>query len=129
MSVFIKALLFVVVAEMGDKTQLMNIAIAAQLKQPVLILMGTTVGMLVADAIGILGGSWLAKHVPETYIKWGAAAIFLLLGAAKLYDAVPKFYISAVFIVPFFVVLAGLIYIIGFRKIPSKNTVGYEPAE
>ncbi|NRT86971.1 putative Ca2+/H+ antiporter (TMEM165/GDT1 family) [Clostridium beijerinckii] len=44
-----------VVAEMGDKTQLMTITIAEENQQPLFILMGTTVGMLIADGIGILG--------------------------------------------------------------------------
>ena len=46
MAEFIKALLFVVVAEMGDKTQLMTIAISAESHKPLFILMGTTVGMM-----------------------------------------------------------------------------------
>ncbi|WP_415464086.1 TMEM165/GDT1 family protein [Clostridium saccharoperbutylacetonicum] len=49
MTEFIKALLFVVVGEMGDKTQLMTIAISAESHNPLFILMGTTVGMLDAD--------------------------------------------------------------------------------
>ncbi|AGF57133.1 putative Ca2+/H+ antiporter (TMEM165/GDT1 family) [Clostridium saccharoperbutylacetonicum] len=57
MTEFIKALLFVVVAEMGDKTQLMTIAMSAESHNPLFILMGTTVGMLIADGIGILGGA------------------------------------------------------------------------
>lgn len=39
------------IAEMGDKIQLMTITIAAENQQPLLILMGKTVGMFVADGI------------------------------------------------------------------------------
>ncbi|NRT72322.1 putative Ca2+/H+ antiporter (TMEM165/GDT1 family) [Clostridium beijerinckii] len=54
-------------AEMGDKTQLMTITIAAENQQPLFILMGTTVGMLIADGIVILGGAWMCKHIPDIY--------------------------------------------------------------
>lgn len=104
------------IAEMGDKTQLMTVAIAAQFKQPIWVLAGTTVGMLVADGIGILGGSWLAKHVPEKYIKWGAALVFMIFGIITLIDVLPYRYLSAIYIVPFCVVLSILVYIVGFRN-------------
>nr|WP_242878768.1 TMEM165/GDT1 family protein [Clostridium beijerinckii] len=55
-------------AEMGDKTQLMTITIAAENQQPLFILMGTTVGMLIADGIGILGGAWMCTHISYIYI-------------------------------------------------------------
>ncbi|EYE88044.1 hypothetical protein Q428_09920 [Fervidicella metallireducens AeB] len=107
------------IAEMGDKTQLMTVAIAAQFKQPIWVLTGTTVGMLVADGIGILGGSWLAKHVPEKYIKWGAALVFMIFGIITLIDVLPYRYLSAIYIIPFCVVLSILVYIVGFR---NKNS-------
>ncbi|AQS05808.1 putative Ca2+/H+ antiporter (TMEM165/GDT1 family) [Clostridium beijerinckii] len=54
-------------AEMGDKTQLMTITIAAENQQPLFILMGTTVGRLIADGIGILGGAWMCTHISYIY--------------------------------------------------------------
>lgn len=110
------------IAELGDKTQLMTIAIAAQYNSPVFILMGTTAGMLVADAIGILGGSWLAKRVPESYIKWGAALIFMLFGIITLYKALPAAYITPLFAGPFILALALLTYLIGFKLGRNKES-------
>lgn len=102
-------------AEMGDKTQLMTIAISADSKMPLLILAGTTTGMLIADGIGVIGGAWLAKHVPEKYIKWGAGLIFIFFGVLTLYKAVPQSLLSPVYIILFAVVLAALIYLIGVK--------------
>lgn len=102
-------------AEMGDKTQLMTIAIAADSTQPLFILMGTTVGMLIADGIGILGGAWMAKHIPEKYIKWGAGMIFMFFGTITLYNSLPSNSVNPFSEVLYFVVLAILIYIVGFK--------------
>jgi Ca2+/H+ antiporter, TMEM165/GDT1 family len=111
------------IAELGDKTQLMTITLAAQYSSPVFILMGTTVGMLVADGIGILGGAWLAKHVPEKYIKWGAGVVFIFFGIVTLYSGVSTQYLRALYIVPFFALLALSIYVVGFKLSGGNDTV------
>jgi len=102
-------------AEMGDKTQLMTIAIAADSHTPIFVLMGTTVGMLIADGIGIIGGAWMGKHIPEKYIKWGAGLIFLFFGTLTLYNVVPGSYLNPVNIIVYFLILAILVYIIGVK--------------
>ncbi len=102
-------------AEMGDKTQLMTIAIAADGTSPLFILTGTTLGMMVADSIGIIGGAWMCKHVPEKYIKWGAGLIFLFFGTLTLYENVPASFLSPVSILLYFVVLAVLVYLAGVK--------------
>jgi putative Ca2+/H+ antiporter (TMEM165/GDT1 family) len=108
-------------AEMGDKTQLMTIAIAADGQYPLFILMGTTLGMLVADSIGILGGAWMCKHIPEKYIKWGAGLIFIFFGTLTLYNAVPSSIINPISIILYFVVLLVLIYIVGVKLTYVEN--------
>ena len=102
-------------AEMGDKTQLMTIAIAAGSNQPIFILMGTTVGMLIADGIGILGGAWMCRHIPEMYIKWVAGIIFMFFGTLTIYSAVPSWLINPIYIIPYFLIIGVLIYIIGVK--------------
>lgn len=103
------------IAEMGDKTQLMTIAISADSKMPFFILAGTTTGMLIADGLGILGGAWMAKHIPEKYIKWGAGIIFIFFGVLTLYKSVPEALLSPIYILLFALVLAVLIYLIGVK--------------
>jgi putative Ca2+/H+ antiporter (TMEM165/GDT1 family) len=102
-------------AEMGDKTQLMTIAIAADSKTPIFILMGTTAGMLVADGIGIIGGAFMSKYVPEKYIKWGAGLIFLFFGTLTIYNSIPAWLLSPIYIILYFMVLAICIYLIGVK--------------
>jgi Ca2+/H+ antiporter, TMEM165/GDT1 family len=72
-------------AEMGDKTQLATIALAAKFMSIIPVWMGTTTGMIVADAIGILIGIVLGKKIPERFVKWLAALIFIAFGLIGLY--------------------------------------------
>jgi len=68
-------------AEMGDKTQLTTIALAAKFpSHPIFILMGTTAGMLVADAFGIVIGVLMCKRIPERLVKLISAGVFILFG-------------------------------------------------
>jgi Ca2+/H+ antiporter, TMEM165/GDT1 family len=72
-------------AEMGDKTQLATIALATKYESIIQVWFGTTSGMLIADAIGIIFGIVLGKKIPERAIKWFAALIFISFGVAGLY--------------------------------------------
>jgi putative Ca2+/H+ antiporter (TMEM165/GDT1 family) len=75
------------VAEMGDKTQLATAALAANFNTVLPVWMGTTAGMLVADAIGIIAGTVLHKRIPEKQIKWFAALVFIVFGLWGLYES------------------------------------------
>jgi putative Ca2+/H+ antiporter (TMEM165/GDT1 family) len=72
-------------AEMGDKTQLATISLAVEYRNMLNVLMGTTLGMVVADAIGIGIGVVMRKHLPEKSIKWVSACIFILFGLSGVY--------------------------------------------
>jgi putative Ca2+/H+ antiporter (TMEM165/GDT1 family) len=72
-------------AEMGDKTQLATISLAVKYQSMINVLIGTTLGMIVADAIGIIVGIVMRKHIPERIIKWVSAGIFILFGLAGIY--------------------------------------------
>ncbi|MGD9972492.1 MAG: TMEM165/GDT1 family protein [Desulfatirhabdiaceae bacterium] len=78
------------IAEMGDKTQLATVALAANYQSPVLTWLGTNVGMLIADAIGIVVGITLYKHIPEQAVKWGAALIFMAFGIYGVHENVSE---------------------------------------
>ncbi|MBI5740832.1 MAG: TMEM165/GDT1 family protein [Nitrospirae bacterium] len=74
------------IAEMGDKTQLATIALAVQFKTIITVWMGTTLGMLVSNAIGITAGIVMGRKLPERLIKWAAALIFIAFGIFGLYQ-------------------------------------------
>ncbi len=72
------------IAEMGDKTQLATVALAARFQTPVLVILGTTAGMLVADAPAVWLGGKLAHRVPMKALRITAALLFLALGIVTL---------------------------------------------
>ena len=77
------------IAEMGDKTQLATIALAAKYQSVIPVWLGTTTGMVIADAIGIVIGIVIGKKIPERAVKWFAAIIFILFGLIGLYQYLP----------------------------------------
>jgi putative Ca2+/H+ antiporter (TMEM165/GDT1 family) len=72
-------------AELGDKTMLATITLATT-DGIVGVWIGSTVGMVAADALAILVGAQLAKRVPEKAIRYGAAASFAIFGALLVAD-------------------------------------------
>jgi Ca2+/H+ antiporter, TMEM165/GDT1 family len=71
-------------AEMGDKTQVATIALAAHYAAPLTVVLGTTLGMLVADVPAVFIGDKLADRIPMKLVHGIAAAIFAALGVATL---------------------------------------------
>ena len=71
-------------AEMGDKTQLATIALGARFQAPVVVTMGTTLGMLVADGLAVFFGESLTKKIPLKYVRIAAALLFAVFGATIL---------------------------------------------
>jgi putative Ca2+/H+ antiporter (TMEM165/GDT1 family) len=77
------------IAEMGDKTQLATVSLAVEYNAILTVWMGTTTGMLIADAFGILVGIVMGRHIPERAVKWGAALVFIGFGVWGLHESLP----------------------------------------
>lgn len=74
-------------AELGDKTMLATITLATR-HGWFGTWIGSTIGMVVADALAILVGRWLGKSLPDKAIRYGAATLFGVFGVWLLADAV-----------------------------------------
>ncbi|MCM2296273.1 TMEM165/GDT1 family protein [Rhodoferax sp.] len=85
--VFGATLITFFLAEMGDKTQIATVAMAAHYASPLLVVIGTTLGMLIADVPAVFVGDKLADRIPMKLVHSIAAAIFALLGIATLLGA------------------------------------------
>jgi len=85
--VFGATLITFFLAEMGDKTQIATVALAASYAAPLLVVLGTTLGMLIADVPAVFVGNKLAAKIPMKLVHGLAAAIFALLGVATLWGA------------------------------------------
>jgi putative Ca2+/H+ antiporter (TMEM165/GDT1 family) len=74
-------------AEMGDKTQIATVAMAAHYAQPLMVVIGTTLGMLIADVPAVFVGDKLAHKIPMKLVHGIAAGVFAVLGVATLMGA------------------------------------------
>lgn len=74
-------------AEMGDKTQVATVALAAQYQSLGLVVTGTTLGMMIANVPAVIMGDRIAHKLPVRRVHQVAAAIFLVLGLATLFGA------------------------------------------
>jgi putative Ca2+/H+ antiporter (TMEM165/GDT1 family) len=74
-------------AEMGDKTQLATVALAAQYQALLAVVAGTTLGMMIANVPAVLLGERIAERMPVRPVHAVAAAIFAALGGATLLGA------------------------------------------
>ena len=87
LGVFSATLITFFLAEMGDKTQIATVALAAHYAVPLLVVIGTTLGMLIADVPAVFVGDKLANKIPMRLVHSIAAAIFAILGLATLIGA------------------------------------------
>ena len=85
--VFGTTLIAFFLAEMGDKTQIATIALAAQYHTFFAVVAGTTLGMMIANVPAVLLGDRIANRMPVRLVHGFAAAIFAVLGVATLLGA------------------------------------------
>ena len=82
--VFGTTLIAVFLAEMGDKTQIATVALAAQYQQWAAVVAGTTLGMMIANAPVVWFGDRLVKKVPIRVVHLISALIFAVLGVLAI---------------------------------------------
>ncbi|GAB3190361.1 TMEM165/GDT1 family protein [Hydrogenophaga aquatica] len=87
LGVFGATLVTFFLAEMGDKTQVATVAMAVHYAAPVLVVIGTTLGMLIADVPAVFVGDKLAGKIPMRLVHGVAAAVFAVLGVMTLLGA------------------------------------------
>ncbi len=73
-------------AEMGDKTQLVVMTMAAQTGRPWAVLTGASIALVLVTALGVVVGSTLGQYLPLDWIKRAAAVAFILIGVLMLLD-------------------------------------------
>jgi putative Ca2+/H+ antiporter (TMEM165/GDT1 family) len=82
--VFLTTLVAFFLVEMGDKTQLATVALAARYASLVAVVSGTTLGMMIANVPAVWLGETLAHRVNMRWMRWVAAALFVVLGVLTL---------------------------------------------
>ena len=71
-------------AEMGDKTQLVAMTMAAEKKRPWEVFLGASLALAVVSAVGIIVGTALGQYLPIEWIKRVAGAAFVIIGVLIL---------------------------------------------
>ncbi|MBZ2205955.1 TMEM165/GDT1 family protein [Massilia soli] len=85
--VFATTLVAFFIAEMGDKTQIATVALAARYDAVIAVVAGTTVGMMIANVPAVYFGERIANKISLKLVHGIAAALFLALGVATLLGA------------------------------------------
>jgi putative Ca2+/H+ antiporter (TMEM165/GDT1 family) len=71
-------------AEMGDKTQLAAMTMAADTKRPWAVFIGSSLALVAVSALGVAVGSVIGQYVPLEWVKRGAAVAFIVIGILML---------------------------------------------
>lgn len=88
LGVFGTTALMFFIAEMGDKTQIATVALSARYSATLIVVVGTTLGMMVANVPAVFAGDKLAHRVPLRLVRATAAVLFIALGIATLASGV-----------------------------------------
>jgi putative Ca2+/H+ antiporter (TMEM165/GDT1 family) len=84
--IFMTTLVAFFLVEIGDKTQIATVALAARFDDIILVTLGTTAGMLAANVPAVFLGEVAATKIPLKLVRGIAAGVFALLGLAALFD-------------------------------------------
>jgi putative Ca2+/H+ antiporter (TMEM165/GDT1 family) len=85
--VFVTTVIAFFLAEMGDKTQVATVALAARFSSTVAVVAGTTFGMMLANVPAVYFGERIANRIPLKLVHGMAALLFAVLGVATLLGA------------------------------------------
>ena len=83
-SIAVRAFVLILLAEMGDKTQLMSMALAAQYRRPLWVFIGAASALAIVTLIGVVFGEALTRVIPARRIHQLAGLIFIVFGVLML---------------------------------------------
>lgn len=78
----------IVLMELGDKTQLSTIALAAEYDAPLMVFIGIMLALALLTAIGIAVGMVISRFIPMKYVKIGSSLVFIIFGILFLWGAI-----------------------------------------
>jgi putative Ca2+/H+ antiporter (TMEM165/GDT1 family) len=113
------------IAEMGDKTQLATITLAAKYNNIFTVLAASTAGMMVSNIIGIVIGVVMGKKIPERTVKTVSGGIFILFGYIGIYASLSDILFKWLTLVIISVIVFS--YIIYLRNVARRGTSECNP--
>jgi len=82
---FITTVIAFFLAEMGDKTQLSTVALAARYDSLLSVTVGTTLGMMFSDGLAVMFGEKLHEKISMKWVRRGSAFLFVIFGLLILF--------------------------------------------
>lgn len=74
-------------AELGDRTMLATVMVASQQRNFLGVWLGSTLGLLASNILAIITGKLMGRRLPEKYLRYGTAIIFVASGLLALFEA------------------------------------------
>jgi len=87
---FVATTILFFLAEIGDKTQIATVILAAKYNETFWVITGTTLGMMIANVPVVFAGRWLMDRLPLNYARWGAFALFLAMAVITLATTISR---------------------------------------
>ena len=85
---FVATTILFFLVEIGDKTQIATVVLAAKFNETFWVITGTTLGMMIANVPVVLAGRWLMDRLPLKYARWAAFALFIAMAVITLLTTV-----------------------------------------
>ena len=106
-------------AEMGDKTQLTSVALAARFGSLLPVWLGATTGMMIANGLAVLAGSTVCRRLPERQLRLVAALCFMVFGLVGLVPIATARGVPPALLLLAAVILAVL-FLLLYRRHPAR---------
>lgn len=111
------------IGELGDKTQITAMSIVFTGKNPILTLIGTTLGMLCVSLFGIMIGKIIKGRIPTSLMKKISGVCFVIFGIKALNKAVPEKYMTNLNIMIFYIGIITVLSLIFLRNFILKQSL------
>ena len=108
------------IGELGDKTQLATMTLAAESVNPLLVLMGTSSAMVATSLLGIFIGSKVGKKIPEVSVKIVSSLVFLIFGLIRVLDTIDIAMINP-FIIALSLISMAIIELLLIKKLVESQ--------
>lgn len=109
------------IGELGDKTQLATMTLAAESINPLITLIGTSSAMIVTSSLGIYIGSRVGKKIPEVSVKIVSSLVFLIFGLTRVLNTIDIYLINPYIIVLSIIVLTIIEVLLIKRLVQSQH--------
>lgn len=88
LKIIISTFITVFLAELGDKTQIQTMLLAAKTNRLLPVFIGSSLALMCSSLIGVFAGSIITKYIPPNYIQNASGVIFIILGVLILFGKI-----------------------------------------